>query len=448
MTLPIWTQSIHHDGSAVFVSNPLPALNETITIKLRTPADAPLSVVYFRAMLNGEFHYQAMTVSDHSTETVKYWECEVTVSQTYVNYMFMLGTEDGALYYSAQGMSFADYPDSDWFVLLADYDAPTWVRDEVYYQIFPERFHNGDPSNDVVDDEYERRGFPAIKREWGEKPYPWKKAGSMDFFGGDLQGITQKLDYLAELGITGIYTTPIFSAESNHKYDITDFFHVDTHFGGDEALVELRQASRERNMSIMLDITPNHCSYNHPWVTEFKNHPLDGDTSEFFYYDEEKDAFATWLGVPSLIKLNYGSQRLRDVMYRNEESAIRKWLQAPFSIDAWRLDVANMTGNQDSDQLDHEVWREMREYARQDNDEVYLLGEYFQDGTPHLQGDELDASMNYQGFNMPMRRWLVPSEKQVIETDNPHHYKPSIPAEVMASSSSPCKCGVPSCSKM
>ncbi|MEO1290793.1 MAG: alpha-amylase family glycosyl hydrolase, partial [Chloroflexota bacterium] len=103
-----------------------------------------------------------------------------------------------------------------------------------------------------------------------------------------------------------------------------------------------------------------------------------------------------------------------------------------FSIDSWRLDVANMTGNLGTNQLDHEVWRELRQAVRDTNSEAYILGEYFQDGTAHLQGDELDASMNYQGFNIPMRRWLVPEKKQVINTENPYHYKPSIPAEVMA----------------
>jgi len=430
IALPAWTQGIHHDGSEVFVSNPLPRIDESVSFTIRTPLDAPIMGIYMRAMLNGEFSYKEMT--KHSiTELVQSWQCEYDIKQSRVDYIFMLMTDDGAIYYNARGASFAESLDNDSFTLLADYDAPLWIRDEVYYQIFPERFANGDKSNDVQDGELVRGGRKSMKRKWGELPYPWKKAGSMDFFGGDLQGITQSLDYLQQLGITGIYMTPIFEAESNHKYDITNFFHVDKHFGGDEALVELREETKQRDMTLMLDITPNHCSYHHLWVTNFKDH-IDGNTAEFFYYDEENDAFETWLGVSSLIKLNYSSQKLRDIMYRNDNSAIRKWLEAPYSIDAWRLDVANMTGNQDSHQLDHEVWRELRESARKSNPDTYLLGEYFQDSTAHLQGDELDASMNYQGFNMPMRRWLTPPDKQKIVTDSPYAYKPSIPAEVMA----------------
>lgn len=431
LTLPAWTQGIHHDGSEVFVSKPLPKTGDTVTFTIRTPLDAPITGIYMRAMLNGEFSYKDM--EKHSENgVVQVWQCDYDIKQTHVDYIFMLMTDAGAIYYNARGASFAQSPDNDSFTLIADYDAPLWIRDEVYYQIFPERFANGDESNDVQDGEIIRRGHKSKKRQWGDSPYPWTKGGSVDFFGGDLQGITQNLNYLQKLGITGIYMTPIFEAESNHKYDITNFFHVDKHFGGDEALVELREETKARDMTLMLDITPNHCSYHHPWVTDFKDN-IDGNTSEFFYYDEEKDVFETWLGVASLIKLNYSSQKLRDIMYRKENSAIRKWLEAPYSIDAWRLDVANMTGNQDSDQLDHDIWRELRDSARKSNPDAYLLGEYFQDGTAHLQGDELDASMNYQGFNMPMRRWLTPSEKQEIQTDSsPYHYKPSIPAEVMA----------------
>ncbi len=430
ITIPAWTNGIHHDGSEVYVSNPLPVIGDDVKFSIRIPLDAPVSGVYMRAMINGEFSYKQME-KQANREHGQLWDCEYTIKQSRIDYVFMLVSEDGAIYYNARGASLADSPDADAFTIIANYDAPLWVRDEIYYQIFPERFANGDESNDVQDGDIEQFGKKSMKRTWGELPTPWKKSGNLDFFGGDVNGITQKLDYLAELGITGIYMTPIFEAESNHKYDVMNYFKIDPHFGGDEALIELREESRKHGMTIMMDITPNHCSYNHPWVTNFKDN-IDGNTAEFFYYDEEKDVFETWLGVPLLIKLNYNSQKLRDVMYRSENSAIRKWLEAPYSIDAWRLDVANMTGNQDKDQLDHEVWRELGQHARQSNPDAYIIGEYFQDGTAHLQGDELDASMNYQGFNMPMRRWLVPPEKQVLITDNPYMYKPSIPAEVMA----------------
>ena len=426
--IPKWTRGVHHDGSEKYVSNPLPKLGETVRIHLRTPIDAPINRVMLRAMCDGEFNFNPMEVVEDNTVS-RLWAVDIPMTQARIDYHFLLIVDAAILYYSAQGMSLGDVPDSHSFTLLADYDAPLWIRDTVFYQIFPERFYNGDPSNDVVDDEYTFFDKPTRKREWGELPWGFKKSMTVDFFGGDLNGITQKLDYLDDLGVNGLYLTPIFDAETNHKYDIKDYFNVDKHFGGNEALVELREESKKRDVKLMLDITPNHCSYNHPWFAQLKENP-DAETAEYFFYNEEKEDYEYWFNVPSLAKLNYASQALRDVMYSGEDSAIKHWLKEPYSIDAWRLDVANMTGNFEQWQLDHDVWTELRQAAKETNEDIYLLGEYFQDGTPHLQGDELDASMNYQGFNIPMRRWLENRKPN----PNPEHfwdYVIRIPSEAM-----------------
>lgn len=402
--LPKWTRAVHHDGSEKYISNPLPKLGETVRFFLRTPLGSPIKQIMFRAMRDGEFSYNQMEIIEENTVS-RLWAIDFVISQARIDYLFVLFTDSQILIYSAQGLSGGDVPDSKSFSLIADYDAPLWVRDTVFYQIFPERFHNGDPSNDVEDDEYTFFDKPTRKRKWGEKPWAFKKSMTVDFFGGDLSGITQKLDYLTDLGINALYLTPIFESETNHKYDIIDYFNVDKHFGGNEALVELREASEKRNIKLMLDITPNHCSYKNPWFTQLAGNP-EADTAEFFFYNEEKEDYVYWSGVPSLVKLNYTSQKLRDIMYHGEKAAITHWLKAPFNIDGWRLDVAQMTGNFAQWQLDHEIWAELRQSAKAVKEDVYLLGEYFQDGTAHIQGDELDASMNYQGFNMPMRRWL------------------------------------------
>ncbi|MCA9890842.1 MAG: maltodextrin glucosidase, partial [Anaerolineae bacterium] len=261
------------------------------------------------------------------------------------------------------------------------------------------------PSNDTQAGEVERNGLKSTKPNWGELPTPWLKSRSLDFFGGDLQGIIDKLDYLQDLGINALYLCPIFTASTNHKYDIQDFWQVDKHFGGNEALVALRKALDERGMHIILDITTNHIGNRNPWYLDAVENP-NAPTADFFDYDPDTGKIDTWLGVPLLIKLNYKSQKLRDRMYRDADSALRFWLNEPYSIDGWRLDVANMTGNLRENQLDHEVWHEMRPYIKGEHPQAYLLGEYFMDGTPHLAGDELDASMNYTGFNIPARRWI------------------------------------------
>jgi len=429
MKYPAWTASLHHDTSELYVSNPLPQIGDTVTIRLRIAPDAPIKRIFIRAMIDGEFQMVAMKRQKRQPGR-QFWSAKLAVHQSRIDYRFKIMADEGAYYYSAVGVSRADSPDFDSFVLLADYDAPLWVRDHVFYQIFPDRFYNGDPSNDVQDGEYTARGHTTIKREWGEKPYPWKQAGSMDFFGGDLAGITQKLNYLDDLGINALYLCPIFKAETNHRYDVLDFYSVDPHLGGNEGLAELRAATQQHGIKLMMDITPNHISYNHPWFTAAQA-DQQAVTAEYFYYNEDTGSYETWLGVPLLIKLNYGSQKLRETMYLGKDAVLRYWLKTPYCIDAWRLDVANMTGNRGHHQLDHTVWREMRQVLKQDKPDVYLLGEYFQDGTMHIQGDELDATMNYQGFNMSMRRWLG-GEDLAGHDQQPYADANLLPSEAMA----------------
>lgn len=399
-----WTLGVHHDGSEAYVSNPFPAHGETVTLTLRVPSHAPVKGVYVRLLLDGEFFHRQL-MPKHVRGNVHFYAVDVTLEQPRLEYAFKLMTDDGAYYYTTNGISRADSPLFYDFVLLAGYQAPHWVRDAVFYQIFPDRFCNGNPANDVQDGEWEREGAQTRKLAWGDTPIPWIKGRSVDFFGGDLEGITQNLGYLEALGVNALYLTPIWRAASNHRYDASSFDEVDAHLGGNSALAELRSALDERQMRLVLDITPNHVGVTHDWFIAAQADP-NAPTAEHFFYDPERQYFETWLGVPSLIKLNYTSPRLRDAMYRSESSALRRWLKPPYRIDGWRLDVANMTGNLKMNQLDHDVWREMRPILKGDNPNLYLLGEYFQDATPHTQGEELDATMNYQGFNTPMRRWL------------------------------------------
>jgi alpha-glucosidase len=289
------------------------------------------------------------------------------------------------------------------------------VQEAVFYQIFPERFADDDSSNNVKSDEYESYGYSSVARKWGELPDVTGAAGNMLFFGGDLQGIVQHLDYLSELGISTLYLTPIFTSPSNHKYDVVDYREVDPHFGGNSALIALRKALDERGMRLMLDIVPNHCSSMHPWFIEAQQDP-EAPTREFFTFGAAPEQYESWLGVRSLPKLNYSSERLREEMYAGENAIMRQWLRPPYRIDGWRIDVANMLARQGESQLEHKIGRGIRRAMKEESPSMYLIGEHFFDGSAQLQGDELDATMNYRGFSLPLLQWLVGYESELSLT--------------------------------
>lgn len=423
-----WTAGIHHDGSELYVSNPLPELGETVTISLRVPKQSPIRHIFLRTAPDGENHFEQMTIARKDTLSA-WWTASLRVTMPHNPYRFKILTDEGAYFYDAEGVSRADSPDWTDFKLLADYDAPTWVQSAVFYQIFPDRFYNGDPSLTVPVGSWERRGFATTQRAWGEQPLHFRQGGNVDFYGGDIPGIVEKLDYLQSLGITALYLNPIFASESNHRYDITDFGQIDRYLGGNEALATLRQALDKRNMHLILDITPNHLSWSHPWFKAAQDN-AQTTTAEYFTFYEHPDEYEKWMGVPSLVKLNYSSHNLRNAMYRTTESAMRRWLREPYRIDGWRLDVLNMMARQGAMQLHHEVGREIRQAIKADNPQAYIMGEHFFDGSTHLQGDELDAVQNYQGFTFPLRRWLAGKDLGV-EWNMPSADPIPMPAEAM-----------------
>ena len=426
---PQWTQYIHHDSSEMYLSDILPRIGDDIQVRIRVPPAADLKFLYLRSRPDGEWKRIPMAKAA-ADSLYDWWTAEMPIIMHHNNYCFHFLTESGSFYYHQHGISPIDSPDWFHFTVPGDYEAPAWVREQVFYQIFPERFANGDPSRDRQAGEPTPMGKPVQTREWGDIPKSFQETACVEFFGGDLPGITQHLDYLQALGVTAIYLNPIFDAETNHFYDIRDFNRVAEGLGSDEALEELRQAMTARDMRLILDITPNHIGFHHPWFAQAQENP-ESATAAWFYRHPDSGEFEHWLGVPALVKLNYRSQALRDAIYRQPDSPIRKWLRPPYSIDGWRLDVANMTGNYWQRQESSEVWREMRQAIKGENPQAYMMGEYFQDGSPFLQGDGLDAIMNYQGFNTPVRRWMGEGDLGVEENKNYGDPSP-LPTESMA----------------
>ena len=401
-----WTHSIHHDGSSSYVvASETISFGSTVKLRVRTGLDAPVEGIFVRTNPDGEQHMAPLQLIAKGPAAC-WWEGDIHIRMVRNNYRFLLLTAEGHWWLTAAGVIRYTPTDATDFRLLAHYHTPSWGRDSVFYQIFPDRFADGDPSNNVRNDEYSCYGKPVVARSWGEVPRPLREAGAMEFFGGDLWGIIQHLDYLQDLGINALYLTPIFTSPSNHKYDTVDYRHVDAHFGGDEALIALRKALDERDMRLMLDLVPNHCSAEHPWFLAAQADP-DAPTAEFFTFHHRPDEYESWLGVRSLPTLNYRSLRLREEMYAGEDSIVRYWLKPPFRIDGWRVDVANMLARQGESQLEHKIGRGLRRAVKSVAPQAYLIGENFFDGTPQLQGDELDATMNYRGFSIPLLQWLV-----------------------------------------
>ncbi|MFQ3535827.1 MAG: alpha-amylase family glycosyl hydrolase [Aggregatilineales bacterium] len=399
-----WRLAVHHDGSALYVSNPLPAYGERVQITLRLPLEAPVTAAALRSAPDGEQAFALMQEA-YRDSACRYLVADLKVSMPVNGYRFRLLTDAGVWHYNQLGLQRSEPLDHFDFKLLADFAAPTWLRSAVFYQIFPDRFYNGDPSNDVPPGAWTIGSFTVQRRKWGEPVMTWKEGGNLDFYGGDLVGIAHKLDYLTALGVNALYLNPIFAARSNHRYDVTDFYNIDPYLGGNSALANLRAALDAVGMRLILDVTLNHCGWFNRWFTEAQADPK-APTAEFFTFYQHPERYEMWLGVPSLPKLNYRSQRLRDLMYRAPDSVLQRWLQPPYRIDGWRLDVANMQGRQGAQQLGHEIGREIRAAVKEGRRSCYLMGENFFDGTPHLQGDELDAVMNYQGFTLPVWRWL------------------------------------------
>ncbi len=410
-----WTAGLHHDGSALYVSNPLPKMGETLMVKLRVPAEAPITTVYLRTAPDGEGHMEAMHEEGQKGIT-KWWSAKIPIKMPYTPYRFRILSSEGGFWLTQLGVSRADGPDECDFKLLADFAAPSWIADSVFYQIFPDRFARSESSEGVPAGAWSRGQFTTQQREWGQPPLHYREGGTLDFFGGDLRGIAQKTNYLRDLGVNAIYLNPIFTAYTNHRYDVADYHHVDPHLGGDDALAELRQAFDRAGLRLILDVTPNHAGDRNVWFKAAQE-DANAPTAEYFTFIDHPDHYESWLGHKTLVKLNYQSEKLRDAMYRAPDSVMRRWLHEPYRIDGWRMDVANMTARQGAAQLGHKVWREMRKAIKGDNPQAYLLGEDFFDGTPHLQGDELDATMNYKGFTIPLWSWL--RSRDHLETHNP-----------------------------
>lgn len=300
------------------------------------------------------------------------------------------------------------------FKVCREHQPPAWVKEQVFYQIFPDRFCQGDESLAVKTDEYVYgSGYQRVtKKAWGE-PVD-QKITAAAFYGGDLPGITQQLDYLQkELGITALYLNPIFTSGSNHRYDTDDYFSVDPHLGGNQALEDLTQALRQRGMKIVLDAVVNHTSYNHPWFNRYARHDSQGayqsEESPYrnWYTFSPDGAYASWKNHHHLPVLDMANKAVQEQVYDSPNAILRHWLRPPYAINGWRFDVLHMLGEGPGAKNNAFYVREFRRALREENPQAYVMGEHFSEATRWLQGEQEDGAMNYYGFAHPLRAWLA-----------------------------------------
>ena len=317
--------------------------------------------------------------NSYSDALYDYYTVSLDVPDSRIGYIFLLQSGEEKYYYSEEGLT-VDYNHEKSYYNFFQYPyinqidlhrKVTWCDKSVFYQIFVDRFHIGET----------KKNTDYIDKKWGELPEP------KGFFGGDLKGITEKLDYLNDLGINAIYLTPIFQSPSNHKYDTIDYETIDEMFGTNSDLKELVENAHQRGIKILLDAVFNHCSY---LCKQFQDVLLKGKQSGYY------DWFIIHGDRPDLDSMNYECFAACNYMpkWNTNNNEVQnfllriavKWIKE-YDIDGWRLDVA--------DEVSHDFWRNFRKAVKNEKSDAIIIGENWHNAFPWLQGDQFDSIMNY-----------------------------------------------------
>ncbi len=385
----------HHDGSATYVSDLSPEVGDTVAVFLRVPRTSGVTRALLRTYVDGEQALTGTTV-DRETEHEVWLRGDIHVENPVVNYRWLLdGIPEGYQWLNGEGAHPYDVTDASDFRITTYPPPPAWAADAVLYQVFPDRFAK------TVE-----RPAPdwAIPQAWDDPVVGLGPETPLQFYGGDLDGITAHLDHIASTGANTVYLTPIFPARSNHRYDAATFDHVDPLLGGDRALARLSEAAHARGMRLMGDLTANHCGAAHEW---FQRALADASCpeAEYFTFTRHPDEYVCWFGHRSLPKFDHRNEGLRRALYEGPSSTVARWL-GPEGLDGWRIDVANMTGRLGTIDLNHMVATTMRSTMARADPESLLLAEHSHDASGDLLGDGWHGVMNYAGFARPVWQWL------------------------------------------
>lgn len=322
-------------------------------------------------------------------EGYDYYEGRVALPGKF-SYLFLIQDGPEKLFYTSKGPSQkAENPFHYSPTPLLKFKTPDWLRDSILYQIFPERFKNGNTGND-----------PPKIEPWGARPT------FHNFFGGDIEGVIEKLPYLEELGINGLYFNPLFKAPSSHKYDTSDYLKIDPHFGGQKAFDKLEKELKKRGMRLVLDGVFNHTGTDFFAFADLLQNQKKSRYQNWYFVRKfpvrvvMPPPYEAWWGFAHHPQLNPHNPATRHYLMKVATHWVRK------GSSGWRLDVPN--------EIAHDFWKDFRKKVKSANPEAYIVGEIWEDGRPWLQGDEFDGVMNYtlrkQCIEFFARQSLSPSD--------------------------------------
>ena len=448
-------QRFFSDETEAFRSPAEPGINQWVTVRLRVEAGLEAQA----ALLVGRGPSRIPMTCTHADALFSWYEARFRCGLEPLTYRIAIDCEGERFVYQKCGACrLEDARSSAYdFRVVPGFTTPAWAKGALQYQIFPDRFANGDRGNDVAVAEYaydNKHVRPA--KSWDA---PLAEDDYRCFYGGDLRGIAEKLDYLQSLGVEAIYLNPIFVSPSSHKYDTQDYDHVDPHFGvivddvdcelppgvvdnetarryicrttsrnnlelSDALFADLCREVHRRGMRIILDGVFNHCGSFSRWMDREGVYRNAGATDRGAYRCPEspygnffafKDAGAStyegWWDYPTLPKLNYENSA---ELVERILAVARKWAMPPYSIDGWRLDVAADLGH--SREFNHAFWRRFRTELKRVNPELLIVAEHYGDVSSWLQGDQWDTVMNYDAFMEPLTHFLTGMEKHSDHT--------------------------------
>ena len=441
-------KALFTDTTENFISPAEPGPYSEVTIKFRTYKDN-IDKIFF--VNKGEKYLMFKSESDKYFD---YYSHTEQLDNVKLSYYFEIYAGKISCFYDTRGVV-KDVNPYYHFQIIPGFKTPDWAKGAVFYQIFTDRFYNGDPSNDVLTNEYQYIGEGTVKVEdWNKYP---ASMGVREFYGGDLQGVMDKLDYLQDLGVDVIYFNPLFVSPSNHKYDIQDYDYIDPHFGkivnesGDvlqsgqqpnqfatkyinrvsnkenleasnELFARLVKEAHRRGMKVILDGVFNHCGSFNKWMDRERIYEgvegyekgayisQDSPYNKYFRFNDSRwpynGAYDGWWGNDTLPKLNYEESReLANYII----DIGKKWVSPPYNADGWRLDVAADLGH--SAEFNHRFWKDFRKAVKTANPDALILAEHYGSPKDWLQGDEWDTVMNYDAFMEPVTWFLTGMEK-------------------------------------